>query len=85
MKALFKEVVDLKVDNRSQRRDIRHLHCLVMKLTRNQPALETTTEDGEDRDMISYYIPSDSYRNLQKLDKKLLEDCGFFEESVRIF
>ena len=91
MKALLKQFVDLKEDNRNQRRDLRHLQCLVMKLTKAQLASgscaacdDEEEETPEQKDSISYYIPCESYKNLQNLDRKLAEDKVFFDDAVCI-
>ena len=83
MKSLLKHYLDLKADNRSQKRDVRHLHCLVVKLSKNQPMGETG-EESEVKDVISYYTPCDSHKNLQMLDMKLLGDTEFFDDAVRV-
>ena len=77
----MKHVVELKADGKTWGREIRHLHFLVKKFAPNQQEVNEIDDEVQE-EVISEYIPCESYRDLQCVDKKLLENATFFSNAV---
>ena len=75
-----KTLIDLKAIARENSRGIRHLHYLHGSNKRNNGQTAACSEI-EEEEVLSEYIPCDSYKDIQDLDQKLREK-EFFENSV---
>ena len=80
MANILKNQIELKAETRELRKEVRHLHHLVTKKHKKSSSAENESEEEE---ILSDYIPCDTYSDLQQLEEKLW-DKEFFERSVSI-
>ena len=79
MSKVMKGIIDLKAEVREQRKDIRHLHHIVMKSRIGITVTENN--ENEEEEILTDFIPCFTYRDLQDLDQKLGNN-SFFENAV---
>ena len=79
----MKQLIEVKSDLRRHGRDLRHLHFLVSKSNKEKNEAAGNCEADEDEvELLSDFIPCDTYHELQILDGKLLTSVKFFVNSV---
>ena len=76
---VMRNVLEVKMDGKNMRKDIRHLHHLVLKGKKGD---NTEIENDVRTDMLTDYIPCASFKELQNLDDKFRVDEGFFNDAV---
>lgn len=72
-------MIELKATANQNSRSIRQVLFLITKIVKQQPVNEHELEHEE---VLAQYIPCESIRDLQDLDRKLQSDADFFIHSA---
>lgn len=80
MKDVKRSILEVKITANNNSRNLRQMLFLVTKIVKQQPIDPNELCHEE---TLPQYIPCQTIRDLQDLDRKLNRDGGFFAHSVR--